>query len=198
MMSDLPIQSINVEELPAEEYHFVKTQQAIYNLCKAIENSGALKSQIEETKDIDSFLKIAAENGYEFTASDLQTAINLELTNNYSISDEFDDYELDEEELEAVAGGTRRGAFRNSYWHETGIQVEDDCFYLLQESLEQRKVVVEALQYMEEWKWMGDNTVKVTDTDGQKGSFLITNITQNGKFARSDSIFTSSYWETIF
>jgi len=198
MMSDLPIQSINVEELPAEEYHFVKTQQAIYNLCKAIENSGDLKSRIEQTKDIDSFLKIAAENGYEFTASDLQTAINLELTNNYSTSDEFDDYELDEEELEAIAGGTRRGAFRNSYWHETGIQVDDDCFYLLQESLEQRKVVVEALQYMEEWKWMGDNTVKVTDKDGQKGSFLITNITQNGKFARSDSIFTSSYWETIF
>lgn len=196
-MSDLPVQSINVEELPAEEYHFVKTQQAIYNLFRTIESSSDLKSQIEQTKDIDSFIKIAVENGYEFTASDLQIAIGLELRNSFSTSDEFDDYELDEEELEAVAGGTRRGAYMNSYWHETGIQVEDNCFYLLQQSSDQRKVIIEALRDMEEWKWMGNNTVKVTDTDGQKGSLLISNITYNGAFLRSDSIFSSSFWEKV-
>ncbi|HEY9298463.1 MAG TPA: Nif11-like leader peptide family natural product precursor, partial [Phormidium sp.] len=179
MKSSLPIESINVEELPDEESHFVKTQQAIYNLCRAIENERALKSQIEQIQDISSFLKIASENGYEFTASDLQIALNLGLGNTYASSDEFEDYELDEEELEAVAGGTaaRRGASMNSYWHETGIQVEDRCFYLLQQSTEQRQVVIQALQNMEEWEWLGNNSVKVTDTDGQLGSFLISNIT---------------------
>ena len=194
MMSHFPVQSINVEELPAQEYYFVRTQQAIYNLCRAIENNHGLKSQIEQTKDVDSFLKIAAENGYEFTAADLQIAINLESGNSYLSSDEFDDYELDEEELEAVAGGGR-GAFRNSYWHQTGIQVEDQCFYLLDQSLEQRAIIIDALRYMEEWKFAGNNSVMVTDLDGSRGSFLISNITADGAFTRDVS--TLSEWEIV-
>lgn len=197
MMSNLPVESINVEDLPAEEYQFVKTQQAIYNLCKAIENSNDLKSQIEQTKDIDSFLKIAAENGYEFTASDLQIAIDLGLGNTYIASDEFDDYELDEEELEAVAGGTRRGASINSYWHETGIQVEDQCFYLLNKSTEQRKVVMDALRDMEDWEWLGNNSVRLTDRDNKFDSFLISNITYNGAFKANVNTSDSSLWQLI-
>jgi predicted ribosomally synthesized peptide with nif11-like leader len=197
MMSNLPVQSINVEELPAQEYHFVTTQQAIYNLCRAIENDSALKSQIEQTKDVDSFLKIAAEHGYEFTASDLQIAVNLGLGNPQLSSDEFDDYELDEEELEAVAGGKRRGATVNSYWHETGIQVEDQCFYLLQQSSQQRQVVAQALREMEQWEWLGNNSLRVTDLDGQLGSFLISNITYNGAFTQDISSLDSSVWEHI-
>ncbi|MGA9382996.1 MAG: Nif11-like leader peptide family natural product precursor [Phormidium sp.] len=194
MMSNLPVQSINVEELPAQEYSFVKTQQAIYNLCRDLENNSDLKSQIEQTSDLDSFLKIAAENGYEFTATDLQIAINLESGNSYLSSDEFDDYELDEEELEAVAGGGR-GAFRNSYWHQTGIQVDDQCFYLLDQSSDQRKIVVEALRYMEEWKFVGNNSVMVTDLDGSRGSLLISNITANGAFTQNAN--TLSEWEIV-
>ncbi|XWK89925.1 MAG: Nif11-like leader peptide family natural product precursor [Phormidium sp.] len=197
MMSHLPVQSINVEQLPAQEHSFVKTQQAIYNLCRAIENDAALKSQIEQTKDVDSFLKIAVENGYEFTVSDLQIAINMGLGNTSVSSDEFDDYELDEEELEAVAGGTRRGSTVNSYWHQTGIQVENDCFYLLQQSSEQRQVVIKALRDMERWEWLGNNSVKVTDTDGNLGSFLISNISYNGAFTRDVSTLGSSVWETV-
>lgn len=196
MRSHLPVQSINVEQLPDQEYSFVKTQQAIYNLCRAIENDAALKSQIEQTKDVDSFLKIAKENGYEFTASDLQIALTLGLGNTYISCDEFDDYELDEDELEAVAGG-RRGGTMNSYWHETGIQVENDCFYLLQQSSEQRQVVIQALRNMETWEWLGNNSVKVTDTDGNLGSFLISNITYNGAFTRDVSTLGSSVWETV-
>ncbi|MFB2934490.1 Nif11-like leader peptide family natural product precursor [Aerosakkonemataceae cyanobacterium BLCC-F154] len=201
MMYNPPVQSINAEELPAEEYHFVKTQQAIYNLCRAIENNSDLKSQIEQTKDIDSFLQIAAENGFDFTASDLQIALSLGLENIQEISDEFDDYELEEDELEVVAGGTwawRRGAFWNSYWHSTGIEVEDQCFYLLQQSSEQRNVVVKALRDMEQWEWVGNNSVKVTDLDGNLGSFLISNITYDGSFTTDRSGLSSSVWETIF
>lgn len=199
MMSNLSFQAINVEELPAQEYHFVKTQQAIYNLCRAIESNSDLKSQVEQTKDIDSFLKIAAENGYEFTASDLAIAMSLGLENTYPISDEFDDYELDEEELEAVAGGTaaRRGAYKNSYWHSTGIEVENDCFYLLEKSGQQRKVIVQALKDMEQWEWLGNNSVRVTDLDGNLGSFLISNITYDGAFTQDRNSLDSSVWETV-
>lgn len=196
MMSHLPVQSINVEELPAQEYSFVKTQQAIYNLCTEIENNSALKSQIEQTQDINSFLTIAAENGYEFTASDLETALSLALENTYVISDEFDDYELDEEELEAVAGGVRAAA-KNSYWHETGINVDGQCFYLLEQSLEQRQVVVQALLDMEVWEWLGNNSVKVTDTNGKLGSFVISNITYNGAFTKDTSTLNSSLWQQL-
>lgn len=196
MMSHLPVQSINVEELPAQEYSFVKTQQAIYNLCTAIENNSELKSQIEQTQELSSFLKIAAENGYEFTSSDLQTALSFALENPYVISDEFDDYELNEEELEAVAGGAR-GAYRNSYWHETGINVDGECFYLLQQSSEQRSVVVQALREMEKWEWLGNNSMKVTDTNGSLGSFVISNITKNGAFSKDMSSLDLSVWDTI-
>jgi predicted ribosomally synthesized peptide with nif11-like leader len=200
MVSHLPVQSINVEELPAEEYNFVKSQQAIYNLCRALERDSALKLQIGQTKDFDSFLKLATEYGYEFTAVDLQIALNLGLGNSQGSYDEFDDYELDEEELEAVAGGTaaRRGASVNSYWHETGIQVEDQCFYLLQQSNQQRQVVVEALKEMEKWEWLGNNSVRVTDLDGKFDSFLISNITQNGSFSKDAATLSSSLWERIF
>lgn len=197
MISDLPVQSINIEELPDEEYNFVKTQQAIYNLCRAIESNSDLKSQIEQIQDVSSFLKIAAENGYEFTASDLEIAINLGLGNTSVSSDEFDDYELDEEELETIAGGTRRGATKNSYWHETGIQVEDQCFYLLNQSAEQRQIVIDALQNMEDWEWLGNNSVRLTDRDNQVNSFLISNITYNGAFKANVDTSDSSVWQVV-
>ncbi|MFB2891311.1 Nif11-like leader peptide family natural product precursor [Aerosakkonemataceae cyanobacterium BLCC-F50] len=196
MVSHLPVQSINGEELPAQEYNFLKTQQAIYNLCRDIENDAALKSRMEQTNDVDSFLRIAVENGYEFTASDLQIALSLGLENTYVSSDEFDDYELDEEELEAVAGGGR-AATLNSYWHETGIDIDGECFYLLQQSAEQRQVVMQALRDMEKWEWLGNNSVRVTDTNGNLGSFLISNITYNGAFTRDVRTLDPSVWETI-
>lgn len=179
MIFQSPVQPIHAEDLPAEEYRFIKAQQAIYNFCKAIDRDQQFKSRLEKVENQASFIRVAAENGYEFTLSDLQFALQG-LSENADIeSDEFEDYELSEEELEMVAGGTasRRGATINSYWHNSGIRVDGQCFYLLTQSPEQRQVVIQALTHCEEWEWKGNNTVQVTDTNGSWGTKMLSNIT---------------------
>jgi predicted ribosomally synthesized peptide with nif11-like leader len=176
------IEPINAEDLPTGEYLFVKAQQSIYELCQNIEQDSKLKSSLQKAKDPEDFRNIAAEFGYEFTISDLQFAILWAGEKTHQNFDEFDDYELEEEELEAVAGGTasRRAATNNSYWHQTGILVNQQCFHLVDQSTEARDQVEQALKTMELWTYVGNNTVALTDLDGVYGSYKLTGITYDG------------------
>ncbi len=181
-MSQQPIQPINAEDLPIEEYNFVKAQQAIYELCLALQQDEALKSQLETAKNPDNFIQVAAELGYDFTVSDLEFAMRWALEKTDLDSDEFDDYELSEEDLEAVAGGTGRARAMsvNSYWHDTGILVNQQCFHLVEQSTDARSQMEVALETMELWVWKGNNTVEVFDLDGKVSPYKITGITYNG------------------
>lgn len=181
-MKQTMLQPINAEELPAEEYRFVKAQQAIYELCRAVGQDTEIKSKLESASNPESFLNIASEYGYEFAIADLQFALQWASEKPQLNTDELDDYELSEEELEAVAGGTatRRSATINSYWHETGICVNNQCFHLLDQSTEARDLVVEALERMELWTYIGNNTVSLTDIDGQYASYKLTGIAYDG------------------
>ncbi|MCL1467463.1 Nif11-like leader peptide family RiPP precursor [Argonema galeatum] len=181
-MSQQAIQSINAENLPIEEYNFVKSQQAIYELCLALQQDEALKSQLETAKNPDNFIQVAAELGYDFTVSDLEFAMRWALEKTDLDSDEFDDYELSEEDLEAVAGGVvyARAMSNNSYWHDTGILVNQQCFHLLEQSTDARSQMEVALETMELWKWKGNNTVEVFDLDGKVSPYTITGIAYDG------------------
>ncbi|HEY9851555.1 MAG TPA: Nif11-like leader peptide family RiPP precursor [Leptolyngbyaceae cyanobacterium] len=179
------LQPIQAEDLPAEDFRFIQAQQAIYELCKAVFENGDLKSDLQNAKSPETFLKIAHEYGYHFTFSDLQFAIDfaLERTHlNNTISDEFDDYELSEEELEMVAGGTatRRAVTNNSYWHFTGILVNQQCFHLLDRSTEARNTIETAMLNMELFVYKGNNQVEAIDLDGQYSSYIIENISYDG------------------
>ncbi|MFB2891310.1 Nif11-like leader peptide family natural product precursor [Aerosakkonemataceae cyanobacterium BLCC-F50] len=173
------IEPINAENLPANEYRFVKAQQNIYELCQNLDQDRTLKSALENAKNPEDFRKIAAEAGYEFTISDLQFALYWARQKTDPHFDELDDYELDEEELEAVAGGGR-AATLNSYWHETGILVNQQCFHLVEQSSEARTQIETALKTMELWVWEGNNTVSLIDLDGQYSSYKLTNIAYDG------------------
>lgn len=173
------IEPINAENLPATEYRFVKAQQSIYELCQNIEQYQTLKSSLESAQTPEEFRKIAAEYGYEFTISDLQFALYWIRQKNDPNFDELDDYELDEEELEAVAGGGR-AATKNSYWHQTGILVNQQCFHLVDQSTEARDLVEKALTTMEVWVYEGNNTVSLVDLDGQYSSYKLTGIAYDG------------------
>lgn len=173
------IEPINAEDLPATEYRFVKAQQNIYELCQNIEQDKTLKSSLENAKNPEDFRKIAAVYGYEFTISDLQFALHWAGQKTDPNFDELDDYELDEEELEAVAGG-RRAATNNSYWHKTGILVNQQCFHLIDRSSEARNQIETALQTMELWVWEGNNTVSLIDLDGQYSSYKLTGVAYDG------------------
>lgn len=176
------IDPINAEDLPMTEYRFVKAQQSIYELCQNIEQNPTLKSALENAKNPESFRKIAAEFGYNFTIADLQFAVCWASQKTDLNSDELDDFELDEEELEAVAGGTaaRRAATVNSYWHKTGILVNQQCFHLVDQSSEARIQIETALQTMELWVWEGNNTVSLIDLDGEYSSYKLTNVAYDG------------------
>lgn len=176
------IQPINAEELPAEELRFIKAQQAIYELCKAVEQDSEIKSQLETAKSPETFLEIAADNGYEFTISDMQFALQWAKERSEINNDEFDDYELSEEELEMVAGGTiaARAMSINSYWHPTGICVNQQCFHLTYASTEDREKLQQAIETMEVWHWKGDGTVQVTDLNGKYGSYELKNMAYDG------------------
>ncbi|MFB2920442.1 MULTISPECIES: Nif11-like leader peptide family RiPP precursor [Aerosakkonema] len=176
------VQTINAEDLPAEEFRFIKAQQAIYELCKALERDGEIKSQLESANNPEHFLKIAAENGYEFTISDMEFALEWAKEINEIKDDEFDDYELSEEDLETVAGGTlsARAMSNNSYWHPTGICVNQQCFHLTYASTEDREKLEKALENMEVWRWKGNGIVEVTDLNGIYGSYELKNIVYDG------------------
>lgn len=177
------LQAIDVEDLPSEESRLVKAQQAIYHLCLAVEKDAELKSQLETVKDPDEFIKIAGEKGYKFSILDLQFTINWTLNPNQHEFDEFEDYELGEEELEMVAGGTisGRAMTNNSYWHETGILVNQQCFHLTGgPSLEARSQIETALQSMELWTYLGNGVVQMVDADRKYGSYQLNNIAWDG------------------
>ncbi|MBD2181938.1 Nif11-like leader peptide family natural product precursor [Aerosakkonema funiforme] len=176
------IQPINAEDLPAEELRFIKAQQAIYELCKAVEQDSEIKSQLETAKSPETFLEIAAENGYEFTILDMQFALQWAKEKTEINNDEFDDYELNEEELEMVAGGTiaGRAMSRNSYWHPTGICVNQQCFHLTYASTEDREKLEQALETMEVWRWKGNGTVEVADLNGIYGRYELKNMAYDG------------------
>lgn len=167
-MFQVQIQPINAEDLPAEEFRFIKAQVAIANLCSAIEEDEAFKAQLASAETPQTFLQIAAKNGYEFSISDLEDTLRLALEQPDLNFDEFDDYELSEDELEMVAGGTafRMAVQRTSYWHDTGIQFSGKCFYLDSESLERRSTVVKLLKVMEECEFKGNGEIVFRDTDG--------------------------------
>lgn len=173
------IEPINAEDLPVDEYRFVKAQQNIYELCQNLEQEQTLKSSLENAKNPEEFRQIAGEYGYEFTISDLQFALHWAGQKTDSNFDELDDYELEEEELEAVAGGVR-AATKNSYWHQTGILVNQQCFYLVDQSTEARAQIETALETMELWVYEGNNTVSLIDLDGQYSSYKLTGITYDG------------------
>lgn len=176
------VKPIHAEDLPAEDFRFIQAQQAIYELCKDIFENGDLKSNLQNAKNPQTFVEIAAGNGYQFTLSDLKFAIDFALANTSASSDELDDYELSEEELEMVAGGTatRRAVTNNSYWHKTGVLVNNQCFHLLAKSKDGRTQIESAMQTMELWVYKGDNKVEVFDLDGQYGSYVIENVNYNG------------------
>lgn len=171
------IRPINAEELPAEEFQFVKAQVAIGNLCSAIEQDEAFKAQLASAETPQNFLQIASENGYEFSVSDLEDTLRLALEQPEFNFDEFDDYELSEDELEMVAGGTafRMAVQRTSYWHDTGIQFDNKCFYLDAQGLERRSEVVKLLKFMEKAEFKGNGEIEFLDTNGQhEGAASIT------------------------
>lgn len=176
------MQPIKLEELPAEDFRFVKGQQAIYDLGKAVLQKNDLKTELANARNPEAFLKVAADNGYEFTIEDLQFTFRWLKEKNEFYADEFDDYELDEEELETVAGGTvaGRSMSRASYWHETGILVNQQCFHLLEQSAEVRSQLETAIETMEIWLWQGDGTIRVFDLDGKHDSYVLTNMAYNG------------------
>lgn len=176
------VQPIHAENLPAEDFRFIQAQQAIYELSKAVFENSELKSNLQNAKNPQTFVEIAAGNGYQFTLSDLQFAIDFALAKTSVSSDELDDYELNEEELEMVAGGTatRRAVTNNSYWHKTGVLVNNQCFHLLEQSTDGRAKIVEAISEMELWVYKGDNKVEVFDLDGKYGSYVIENVSYDG------------------
>ena len=134
------IQPIHAEDLSPEEYRFIKAQKAIYDLFVALERDEELRSELQTAESPDNFTDIAASQGYEFSASDLQAALGWALQKTEFYSDEFDDYELTDEELEMVAGGAFLAMAKNSYWHATGILVAKACFHLLNQDLVQRSL----------------------------------------------------------
>ncbi|MBD3563444.1 Nif11-like leader peptide family natural product precursor, partial [Planktothrix sp. FACHB-1355] len=174
------------------------------NFCMEIEQDAELKSQLETAANPQAFFEIAAEKGYEFSASDLQVAMGWALEKIELNSDELDDYELAEEELEMVAGGTFRALamMRNSYWHETGICVDSQCFYLSYESSSQRALLAQAVKYMEKWQWKGNGEVEVFDTDGindGRTSYTLTGLVYNGSTAGKTFDFSDlNKWQIDF
>ena len=104
-MSQLNIKQLKVSDLSAEELQLQKAQQAIDELYMAANQDEALKEQLEAATSPESFVKIAAGQGYQLTVADLETLRRRTQQQAQLHSDEFDDDELSEQELELVAGG---------------------------------------------------------------------------------------------
>jgi len=104
-MSHSDIQSLKAEDLSALESRLQKAQQAIDELFMAANSDETLKEQLEAATNSESLVEIAARQGYELTAADLETLLRRTQEQPQLYSDEFDDDELSEQELELVAGG---------------------------------------------------------------------------------------------
>ncbi|HBB34162.1 MAG TPA: hypothetical protein DDZ80_06615 [Cyanobacteria bacterium UBA8803] len=159
--------------LPPEALQFILAQQAIHELCGAVEQDTALKSKLEATENPEDFVAIATEHGYRFSVIDLQ-ALRWAVENAPVSSDEFDDYELNEEDLEMVAGGRRRSVKPDSYFHFTGIRLHDNrCFHYNQQSPEMYSQLVWAMENMERWEFNANGTITLKDQDKVYKSYVI-------------------------
>jgi len=110
-MSHSDIESLKAENLSTKELWLQKAQQVINELYMAANSDEMLKKQLEAATSPESFVKIAARQGYELTLADLETLHRQTQQQAQLHSDEFDNDELSEQELELVAGG-KSGATR--------------------------------------------------------------------------------------
>jgi predicted ribosomally synthesized peptide with nif11-like leader len=104
-MSQLNIKQLKVSDLSAEELQLQKAQQAIDELYMAAKQDETLKGQLEAATRPESFVKVAAGQGYQLTVADLETLRRRTQQQAQLRSEEFDDDELSEQELELVTGG---------------------------------------------------------------------------------------------
>ncbi|MCC5645538.1 Nif11-like leader peptide family natural product precursor [Nostoc sp. CHAB 5824] len=77
------------------------SNQSVYSFFSQFEQDSTLKQQVQTATNKEDLLRIAQESGYNFTAEDIKAFVE---------KNESD--ELDEEELEAVAGGGLKQIWR--------------------------------------------------------------------------------------
>jgi predicted ribosomally synthesized peptide with nif11-like leader len=104
-MSQPNIKQLKVSDLSALELRLQKAQQAIDGLYMAANSDETLKKQLDAATSPESFVKIAARQGYELTVADIETLRRRTQQQAQLHSDKFEDDELSEQELELVAGG---------------------------------------------------------------------------------------------
>jgi len=104
-MSQPDVKQLKAEDLSAEEIRLQKAQQAIDDLLMAAKQDETLKEQLKAATSLESFVKVAARQGYELAVADIETLHRRVQEQAQLYSDEFDDDELSEQELELVAGG---------------------------------------------------------------------------------------------
>ncbi len=104
-MTQPKIKQLKASDLSAEELRLHKAQQAIDELLMAANSDETLKKQLEAATSPESFVKIAACQGYQLTVADIETLLRQNQQQAQLHFDEFDDDELSEQELELVAGG---------------------------------------------------------------------------------------------
>jgi predicted ribosomally synthesized peptide with nif11-like leader len=104
-MSQPDVKQLKAEDLSAEEIRLQKAQQAIDELFMAANSDETLKEQLEAATSLESFVKVAARQGYELAVADIETLHCRVQEQAQLYSNEFDDDELSEQELELVAGG---------------------------------------------------------------------------------------------
>jgi predicted ribosomally synthesized peptide with nif11-like leader len=104
-MSQPNIKQLKGSDLSAEELRLQKAQQVIDDLYRAANSDETLKGQLEAATSSESFVEIAARQGYELTIADIEMLLRQNQEQAQFDFDEFDDDELSEQELELVAGG---------------------------------------------------------------------------------------------
>jgi predicted ribosomally synthesized peptide with nif11-like leader len=126
-MSHSDIESLKAENLSAEQLRLQKAQQVIDELYVAANSDEMLKKQLEAATSPESFVKIAARQGYELTVADLEMLHRQTQQQAQLHSDEFDDDELSEQELELVAGGCgfTSGGGKNPHRVPAGVDQRD-------------------------------------------------------------------------
>jgi predicted ribosomally synthesized peptide with nif11-like leader len=104
-MSQPNIKQLKASDLSAEELRLQKAQQVIDGLYTAANSDEMLKKQLEAATNPESLVEIAARQGHELTVADIEALRRRTQQQAQLNSDEFDDDELNEQELELVAGG---------------------------------------------------------------------------------------------
>jgi len=104
-MSQSNIQSFKSEDLSAEELQLQKAQQVIDKLFMAAQSDQRLFEQLEAAISPENLVEIAAIQGYELTVADLERLHDYDQEQAQVNSDDLGDDELNEQELELVAGG---------------------------------------------------------------------------------------------